>query len=683
MGQRLRVLYVEDGEFDADLTKTLFDLQAPDITLDIVDTGAACLDRLEDHRYDVLLLDHELPDMSGLTLLTRVTQRQIEMPVVLVTAVGDEALVVRALRLGIWDYVPKQGEYMATLPAVIRRTAHDFARRRINGHPALRLPRRIVYAEHHDADIDLTVNHLAAEAPHLHIEVVRSSRDALARLTSGGIDLLLVDLRMPDLSAIELLREARAAQLTPPVVVVTGQGDEAAAVAAVRLGAYDYIIKRHDYLTQLPYVIENAIHRAQLLAANARLHAELAERKRIEDARHHLEEQLRQSQKIESIGRLAGGVAHDFNNLLTVINGYADLIWLDLSPAHPLRASLLEIRTAGERAADLTRQLLAFSRQQLLQPRVLALNTLIADTTKMLNRLLGEDIELVTRLDPALARIKVDAGQIDQVIINLAVNARDAMPRGGTLTLQTQNVTLDESQAEGHVVIPPGAYVLLAVSDTGVGMAAETLPRIFEPFFTTKEHGKGTGLGLSTVYGIVKQSGGWIWVYSEVDRGTTFKIYFPAVDDPLSDTENRPVEQHTPRGSETVLIVEDDVMVRKLMAQALHGFGYDVLEANGPDDALRLSAAFDRSIPLLITDVVMPRMSGRELAAVLRDSRPDMRILYISGYTDDAVVRHGLLDPAMAFLQKPFTPNALARKVREVLDEPERPISPAGQARAG
>jgi signal transduction histidine kinase len=670
MSEPLHVLYVEDSSFDADLTRTLFALQAPDITLDVVETGAECLERLESGGYDLLLLDNDLPDTDAISLLTALARLRVTLPIVLVTAVGNESLVVRALRLGVRDYVPKHAEYLATLPGVIRRTIHDYQRQRANGHPALRVPRRIVYAEHHDTDVDLTRSYLADEAPHLHLTIARSSREALALLRGGPVDLLLIDLRMPDITAIELLREARAEQIAVPVLVVTGQGDESAAVAAIQLGAYDYIIKRHDYLTQLPYAIENAIHRAELVAANARLHAELAERRRAEDDRAHLEQQLRQSQKIESIGRLAGGVAHDFNNLLTVINGYADLIWLDMGPDNPHRASLMEIRTAGERAADLTRQLLAFGRQQLLQPRVLALNALVLDAIKMLDRLLGEDVELVTDLDPALGRVRVDAGQIDQVIINLAVNARDAMPRGGTLTLQTRNVLLDDAYAEGHVHIPAGSYVLLAVSDTGIGIAADTLPRIFEPFFTTKEHGKGTGLGLSTVYGIVKQSGGWIWVYSELERGTTFKIYLPAIDEPLSDSTHNGAEPQTPGGSETVLVVEDDAMVRRLMAQALTSLGYDVLEADGPDEARRVSAAETRHIPLLITDVVMPQMSGRELAAILHDSRPAMRILYVSGYTDDAVVRHGLLDRSMAFLQKPFTPSGLARKVREVLDAP-------------
>ena len=386
--------------------------------------------------------------------------------------------------------------------------------------------------------------------------------------------------------------------------------------------------------------------------------------------RRVLEEQLRQSQKMEAVGQLAGGVAHDFNNLLTVITGYSDLTLRRLDNESPFRSSLEEIKKAGERAASLTRQLLAFSRKQVLQPKVLQLNAIVADVDKMLRRLIGEDIDPLTLLEPSLGQIKADPGQIEQVILNLAVNARDAMPQGGKLTIETQNVYLDNQYARRHTAIQPGNYVMLAVSDTGCGIDAETQVRMFEPFFTTKEQGKGTGLGLSTVYGIVKQSGGHLWVYSEVGKGTTFKIYLPRIDEVIESDETRSALAELPQGRETVLLTEDEEQVRQMIRTILEMGGYRVLEASGGEEALTLYEQHEGQIDLIMTDVVMPGISGRELAQSLETLHPGIRVLYMSGYTDDAIVRHGLLDQEIAFLQKPFTPDALMRKVREVLDAP-------------
>jgi two-component system, cell cycle sensor histidine kinase and response regulator CckA len=386
--------------------------------------------------------------------------------------------------------------------------------------------------------------------------------------------------------------------------------------------------------------------------------------------RRLLEEQLRQSQKMEAVGQLAGGIAHDFNNLLTVITGYSDLTLRRLDKESPFRSSLEEIKKAGERAASLTRQLLAFSRKQVLQPKVLQLNAIVADVDKMLRRLIGEDIDPLTLLEPSLGQIKADPGQIEQVILNLAVNARDAMPQGGKLTIETDNVYLDNQYARRHTAIQPGQYVMLAVSDTGCGIDAETQMRIFEPFFTTKEQGKGTGLGLSTVYGIVKQSGGHLWVYSEVGKGTTFKIYLPRVDGVNERDEARDTMAKLPQGRETVLLTEDEEQVRQMIQMILEMNGYHVLAASGGEEALALYKQHEGQIDLIITDVVMPQMSGRELAQSLEVLHPGIKVLYMSGYTDDAIVRHGLLDQEIAFLQKPFTPDALMRKVREVLDAP-------------
>jgi PAS domain S-box-containing protein len=803
----VRLLYAEDATHDVDLTRTYFRINAPDFEIELAQTGRQCLSLLQQKRYDVLLLDNHLPDMDGVDVLKELGARGMAVPVVMVTGIGDEELAVQVLQLGAVDYVPKDGNYIERLPAVLRRAVDDHASddRRPAGR---RRQRRVLYVEHDEADIDLTRTALDETARHLSLEVARSSTEAMELLRTQTFDLVVTDLRLPDMNALDLLRESRHRHVRVPFIVVTGKGDEGAAVAALKLGAIDYIVKRENHLTQLPYAIDNAIDRVQLIDANRRLQAELSERaraqaenarlvrevigqrqrldeivasvpglvweawrrpdapeqrtafisshveqmlgytvaqalltpdflpniihpedraraiaeaaaafesgnggisqyrlvardgrilwvearttvvknaegrpvgmrgvmmditagKETDRAKSQLEEELRQAQKIESIGRLAGGVAHDFNNLLTAINGYADLMLEDLADDHRWRGAVTEIRRAGERAADLTGQLLAFSRRQLLQPRVLDLNVLVTESTKMLTRLLGEDIEVITSLDPTLGHVTADAGQLHQIILNLAVNARDAMPRGGQLTIETQNVVLDEEQL--HLSLPPGAYVMLAVSDNGSGMDQETLSRIFDPFFTTKESTKGTGLGLSTVYGIVKQSGGTIFVYSEPGRGTTFKIYLPRSDKAVSATTEPRVEVDTLRGSETVLVVEDEEAVRKLIEQALRKYGYRVIEATNGAEALRVCENHDPPIRLMVTDVVMPGMSGRELAARVREQLPDLRVLYMSGYTDDTVIRHGLLDASMFFLQKPFTPSALARKVRETLDQP-------------
>jgi PAS domain S-box-containing protein len=404
---------------------------------------------------------------------------------------------------------------------------------------------------------------------------------------------------------------------------------------------------------------------------------DLTERKQAEDAlreseqaREDLEAQLRQAQKMEAVGRLAGGVAHDFNNLLTVIRGRSDLLLHRLGADDPLRRHVLLLQQTSERAAALTQQLLAFSRKQMLQPRVLDLNAVVEGMTTMLRRLIGEHIDLDIRLDPELGTVKADPGQLEQVILNLAVNARDAMPQGGRLGIGTANAALDEAFARRHPGARPGAFVRLQVADTGIGMDAEVLAHLFEPFFTTKTVGQGTGLGLATVYGIVKQSGGYIQVDSAPGRGATFAIYLPRVADTGEAREGRGPGAPSARGSETILLVEDEDAVRELGREILEMHGYTVLEAPHGAQALVVSDRHAGPIHLMVTDVVMPHMSGRELVERVAPERPDMRILYVSGYTDDAVIREGMLQPGSPFLQKPFTPDALARRVREVLDAP-------------
>jgi len=383
-----------------------------------------------------------------------------------------------------------------------------------------------------------------------------------------------------------------------------------------------------------------------------------------------LEQQLRQAQKMEAVGRLAGGVAHDFNNMLTIISGYGGLLLEHPSTVEPLRGYVNEIKNASNRAASLTRQLLAFSRQQVLAPRVLGLNAVVANIEKMLKRLIGEDIDLVTTLGESLWPVKADPGQLEQVLLNLAVNSRDAMPNGGVLTIETANVEIDSTSAQTLFPLPPGRYVLLTFSDTGIGMDAETQARIFDPFFTTKEKGKGTGLGLAMVYGIVKQSGGYIWVYSEVGKGTTFRIYLPRTEEVVDVSAPLRSGFEAQQGTETLLLVEDEDAVRALVRNVLREKGYRILEASRGEEALELAEQYGGPIDLLVTDVVMPQMNGRELARRLITLLPQIKVLYISGYADSAVWHQAGLDSGGAFLQKPFSPEALARKVREVLGGP-------------
>ncbi|HSP93689.1 MAG TPA: PAS domain S-box protein [Thermoanaerobaculia bacterium] len=397
---------------------------------------------------------------------------------------------------------------------------------------------------------------------------------------------------------------------------------------------------------------------------------DVSERKKSEEEKRRLQEQLVQAQKMEAVGQLAGGIAHDFNNLLTAITGYSELLLGELPPEDLRRSHAEEIRKAGERAASLTQQLLAFSRRQVLEPKVLDVNVVVSDIERMLRRLIGEHIELKTRKTPDVWKVKADPGQIEQAILNLVLNARDAMPSGGTLAIETSNAELDQEFARSHVPTQPGSYVMVAVSDTGVGISDDVKARLFEPFFTTKERGKGTGLGLSTTYGIIKQSGGYLWCDSEVGRGTTFQVLLPRVEEPVSEVVERKTSPPIHPGDETVLLVEDEPEVRSLVQRILKTQGYTVVTAANPDEALAVAREFRGPIQLMVTDVVMPGMSGLQLAERLNPTRPDMKVLFVSGYTNDAIGHQGVLDPGTAFLQKPFTPNALARKVREVLEAP-------------
>jgi len=411
--------------------------------------------------------------------------------------------------------------------------------------------------------------------------------------------------------------------------------------------------------------ILDASHR---LARGVHVMHDITDLKSAHEERGKLQEQLQLAQKLESVGRLAGGVAHDFNNLLIIILGYGEMVLNKLHPQDPMRDWVKEILGAAKRAADLTRQLLAFSRKQTLQPVVLNLNDVLRNLDKMLRRLIGEDVSLEMLLAEDLAPVVVDPGQIEQVIMNLVVNARDAMPQGGTLLIETANVVLDDAYASSHPGVTPGTYVRLAITDTGCGMSKEIMDHIFEPFFTTKEMGKGTGLGLSTVYGIVKQSGGNIFVYSEPERGTTFKIYLRATEAEARSVGPKPDEVRTVGHEEHILVVEDDESLRKMLAGLLSELGYKVTAAANAGEAVLLVEEVGLNPDLIITDVVMPTMSGKQLVDRLQRARPDLKVLYMSGYTDDAIVHYGILDPGTPFLQKPFTRHALGMKIRELLD---------------
>jgi two-component system cell cycle sensor histidine kinase/response regulator CckA len=508
---------------------------------------------------------------------------------------------------------------------------------------------RVLHVEDSEDDALLLQRRLRQDGFELSYERVETAAAMRAALGQQEWDIVLSDYAMPHFSTDGALAVLRESGLDLPFIVVSGTIGEERAVAAMKAGAHDYLMKQN--LTRLVPAVERELREAEGRRG-----------------RRQLEEQFRQAQKMEAIGRLAGGVAHDFNNMLGAMIGYCDLLMHQIGDDEPSREYLQEIMKAGDRAATLTRQLLLFSRKEVTSPQVLDLNEAVVGTQKMLARLIGEDVELLTVCDPELGRVKADPGQIEQAVLNLVVNARDAMSLGGRLTIETRNMDVEAAHSRSHVGVPPGSYVSLDVADTGCGMDAETQARIFEPFFTTKEQGKGTGLGLATVYGIVQQSGGHITVDSQLGQGTRFRIYLPRTGD-AARAKPEPACAVAPRcGAETVLVVEDEEIVRRLVRQLLSSQGYTVLEAERGAAALRLCAEYEPPIDLLLTDVVMPEMSGRELAEHMALVRPTTKVLYMSGYTDDAVVRHGVLDADIAFIRKPFTSAALTQKMRAVLD---------------
>jgi signal transduction histidine kinase len=475
------------------------------------------------------------------------------------------------------------------------------------------------------------------------------AKDALAASLDGNSDIAICDSVSGDCGALEALRAIQERGIDLPLIVVSGKIDDSEVVAALSAGAADHLTRRG--LLRLNAAVARELHGARMRRERLRL-----------------EEQFRQAQKMEAVGRLAAGVAHDFNNLLTIITGYSDLLLSRNVVDQAQRSGLEEIRRAAERGGALTYQLLAFSRRQPLEVRTISLNELLLQMERMVRRLIGEDIDLVTLPAASPDTVLCDPGRLDQVILNLVVNARDAMPKGGKLTIETGNIHVVKGQLEAPLNVPPGRYVTLSVTDTGVGMDAETRSHLFEPFFTTKHPGRGTGLGLATAYGMVHQIGGDIAVVSEPGRGAAVQIFLPLAKEKGKASKGKAPSNAALAGGETILVVEDDARVRKLIAGVLRGHGYTVVEAAPGEDAIRRAKAHRGPVHLAVVDVVMPEMSGPELVQRIAPLFPGMRVLYISGYTDEALAHHHISESGESFLQKPFLPDALAKKVREVLE---------------
>jgi PAS domain S-box-containing protein len=635
MGVPIRLLLVEDSEDDAQLLLHELKRGGYEPAHERVATEATLAAALDRQHWDLVIGDHSMPGFSGIAALVLVRGRGLDVPFICVSGTITEDMAVAAMKAGANDWVTK-GHLKRLVPAVDREL------REAKGRATLRAT---------EASYGTLVEH----AP---VGIYRSTPDGRFLAVNTALVRLLGHGSVNDVLQLSMARDvyadpAERQRLLDRDSYTDREYDEVEATW-----------KRKDgqlLTVQLSVrAVRNGARQVEYYETFVR---DVTEQRR-------LQTQLVQSQKMEAVGRLAGGIAHDFNNLLTVITTSCDLLLEDLGASDPKREDVEQVRKAADGAAALTRQLLAFSRQQVLAPVIVNLGDVVYGVEKMLRRVIGEDVDLVTVLDRDAGSVKADVGQLEQVLMNLAVNARDAMPTGGKLTIETSNIEHDPDYAREQEAAAVRRFVMLAVSDTGTGMDEATKAKIFEPFFTTKEVGKGTGLGLATVYGIVKQSGGFIWVYSEPGLGTTFKIYLPQVDAVAEGGTAGAAPATVLRGTETVLLVEDAAAVRAVARQALARQGYTVLEAPNGTEALQIAASHAGPIHLLLTDVVMPGLSGRQLSDQLVRLRPDTRVLYTSGYTDDAVVRHGVLESGIAYLQKPFTADGLARKVREVLDRP-------------
>jgi two-component system cell cycle sensor histidine kinase/response regulator CckA len=630
----LRVLIVEDSEPDMQLTVRELQRGGFDPVVEWVANAKSFAAALDQQSWEVILSDCSMPSFSAQAALEICQARNLDVPFIIVSgSIGEEA-AVSLMKAGAHDYVMK--DKMARLTPVINRELRDARGRAARRHAEANQSRLAAILE---ATTDFVATATRDWKP---LFINRAGRKMLGLTLTE--DRNVQHLNLMDIYpawAAELIRSQAI-----PAVLRHGvwSGETALKSAADKEVPVSQVILAHRSSAG---VVEFLSTIARDLTAHKRL-----------------ESQYRQAQKMEAVGRLAGGVAHDFNNLLTAILGYSELMMRGLAPQDPFHEGLTEIHKAGQRAAALTQQLLAFSRKLVLEPRVLDLNAVVADIDRMLRRLIGEDIEFSTVLAPALRPVRTDPGQMDQVILNLAVNARDAMPQGGKLTIETENIDLEEDYHD----LKAGTYTMLACSDTGCGMDDNVKSHLFEPFFTTKEQGKGTGLGLATVFGIVKQSGGHVAVYSEPGQGATFKIYLPSVAESAEPVKREPAMAPAGTGSETILIVEDEAPLRSLLRAVLQMNGYKVLEAHNGQEALGLIQLHSQPIHLIISDVIMPKMGGRELSDHLAQTHPHIKILAVSGYTDDAIFRHGMLQPGAAFLQKPFTPSALLRKIREMFN---------------
>jgi len=654
-----RILIVDDERQDRQLLELML---APEgYRLSTAVSGEETLAMVEQEPPDLILLDVMMPNMDGYQTVARLKGNAASrnIPVILITTMSDRDATIIGLNSGAEDFLSKpvdRGELCARVRNLLRLKE---------------------YGDYHDRYSQLLEGEAISRAADLAASE-RLYRETFEEAPVGIVHVglagqwLRVNQRLCDLLGYsrDELQNSRAQNLTQP----EGRADDAESFLRILAGTVSHqVVDEKQYRRRdgsaLWARVNISVHRDSTGTPQHFIAV-------LEDitGRRALEAQVRQANKLEAIGGLAAGIAHDFNNLLSVILGYSELLASDLKEGDPMRTDLGEVRGAGLKAVDLTRQLLAFSRQQVLQPKIVDLSEVVRGMERMLRRLIGEDVELIAICAPVPAKTVVDPGQMEQVIMNLVVNARDAMPNGGKVTVETSEIVFDDAYARSHVGIAAGPHVLLTVRDTGVGMAPATLARMFEPFFTTKEIGKGTGLGLATVFGIVNQSGGTIAAESEPGTGTTFRICFPASDQmavPL--TSLVPSDLRPSRGSETILLVEDDAGVRGLAGTILRKYGYDVLEAQTGGDAFLLCEQHASTIHLLLTDIVMPRISGRQLAKRLLSLRPVMKVLYMSGYTEDTLMHHGTIDTAFEFIQKPITPEMLARKVRDVLDGTRAP----------
>lgn len=640
MNKTLRVLIVEDSEDDALLIVRQLRRGGYLPEFKRVDGDNELRESLARKSWDVVISDYSMPQFSAVGVLNALGEMGLDLPCIIVSGTIGEETAVTMMKAGANDYIMKDN-LKRLIPAIERELREaEIRKERRQTAEALRESEERYRSLVDNIDIGVTLLDSQYNIVMTNAAQARLFSKSVAELTGRKCYEVFGNAPQvcPQCPGIRAMMHRR------PAEVETAWHDGDGKRIDLRIRAFP-TFREDGTIAGCIEVVEDIT------------------------ARTRLEEQLRQAAQLEAIGRLAGGVAHDFNNLLTAMLGYSNVLLQQMPKDSPDREKVFQISRAAERASELTRQLLAFSRKQVLAVRVLDLNPVIADFEKILRRLLGADIELMTIFDPSLGQVMADPGQIEQILLNLAVNARDAMPKGGKLAMETSNVVLDNHYARTQPDVKPGRYVMFSVTDTGVGMDPTTCANIFDPFYTTKEKGKGTGLGLSTVYGIVKQHKGHISVYSECGRGTVFKVYLPCVERPVEPAEEDMATNPQRHGSETILVVEDEEIVRDLACELLELVGYSVLPAAHPQEAMRISEDHNGPIHLLLTDVVLPRMDGTRLYRTIAESRPHVKVLYVSGYTQNSIVEHGVLKEGVHFLEKPFTLESLAGKVREVLDE--------------